>query len=70
MSEANNFHSIIYSGHYHRSLLVKKVASLQLVDKEGQEMLHLLTYMYKELLGKEKKIEYHWRSEKKPCKET
>lgn len=55
MSEANNFHSVIYSGHYHRSLLVKKVASLQLVDKEGQEMLHLLTYMYKELLGKEKK---------------
>lgn len=53
MSEANNFHSVIYSGHYHRSFLVNKVAFLQLVDKEGQEMLHLLTCM-KSCWGKKK----------------
>lgn len=39
MSEANNFHSVIYSGNYHRSLLFNRAAPLQLVD-EGKNKPH------------------------------
>lgn len=39
MSEANNFHSVIYSGHCHRGLLFNRAAPLQLVH-EGKNKPH------------------------------
>lgn len=40
MSEANNFHSVIYSGHYHRSLLYNGAAPLQLVGEGKKKHVH------------------------------
>lgn len=37
MSEANNFHSVIYSGHYHRSLLVNELLPCNWLIKKDKK---------------------------------
>lgn len=54
MSEANNFHSVIYYGHYHRSILFNRAVPLQLVD-EGKKKKKLHFYSKEERVKKENK---------------
>lgn len=54
MSEANNFHSVIYYGHYHRSILFNRAVPLQLVD-EGKKKKSCTSTQKEERVKKENK---------------